>query len=70
MTDATDKVACGDDLERMLRFGNACRSLTNPRSPICIWSKSFCRRSGILRWMIDGAVDWYSHGLFLPNAVS
>jgi putative DNA primase/helicase len=25
---------------------------------------------GILRWMIDGAVDWYGHGLILPKAVS
>ena len=25
---------------------------------------------GILRWMINGAVDWYTHGLIVPKAVS
>lgn len=25
---------------------------------------------GILRWMIQGSVDWYSHGLILPKAVT
>jgi putative DNA primase/helicase len=25
---------------------------------------------GILRWMIDGAIDWYTHGLIMPKAVS
>ena len=25
---------------------------------------------GILRWMINGAVDWYTHGLILPKAVT
>jgi putative DNA primase/helicase len=25
---------------------------------------------GILRWMLQGAVDWYTHGLIVPKAVS
>jgi putative DNA primase/helicase len=25
---------------------------------------------GILRWMLNGAVDWYTHGLVVPNAVT
>jgi putative DNA primase/helicase len=25
---------------------------------------------GILRWMLQGAVDWYTHGLIVPKAVT